>query len=306
MQKKIRLSWFMLFVFMLTIFGGVGVGIPQASAANLSDIQGHWAATTIQSMVDQGIITGYPDGTFKPDNIISRAEFAVLLVKTFKLESKSGKVFSDTEQHWAKDYIATANAYGIVNGYSDVKFGPDDPITREQMARMVVKAANLQSSSAVSSFTDSANISAWAKDAVAIASANKIINGYPDGSFQPLNGATRAEAVVVLSNAQQLVQTPATPETATTVATVTASPVAGAVALGTTIALSCATSGANIYYTVDGSDPTTSSTLYSVPISITAATTIKAFAAETGYTSSAVASYAYTIAIRHYSTNSNV
>jgi hypothetical protein len=69
------------------------------------------------------------------------------------------------------------------------------------MAVMVVNAANLQSSGTVLSFSDSTKISNWAKDAVATASAKQLIKGFPDGSFQPQASATRAQAVVVISNA---------------------------------------------------------------------------------------------------------
>jgi hypothetical protein len=165
----------------------------------LTDISGHWAQANIEKLVAAGAISGYPDKTFKPDANISRAEFAVTLVKALKLAPKSGKVFNDTAKHWAKDSIATAQAYGIINGYSDTQFGPDDKITREQMAVMVAKAANLTAGANTKTFTDAAKVSAWAKDAVIATSSNGIINGYPDGSFKPQANATRAEAVTVIA-----------------------------------------------------------------------------------------------------------
>lgn len=115
----------------------------QAPAINLSDISGHWAKVNIEKLVALGAICGYPDGTFKPESTITRAEFATVLVKAFKLGAKQGKMFADTASHWAKDYIATASSYGIINGYDSARFGPDDPVTREQMAFMAVKAAKL-------------------------------------------------------------------------------------------------------------------------------------------------------------------
>ncbi len=198
MKKTKWRSWSIAAIFILTIVFSVA----QASttyAASISDIEGHWAEATIQKMADQGVVTGFSDGSFKPDKGISRGEFAALLVKAFKLDNKSGKIFNDTSNHWAKDYIATANAYGIVDGYSDTKYGPDDSITREQMAVMIVKTANLQSSGADVSFSDKSNISSWAQAAVAAASANQIIIGFSDGSFHPQGQATRAQAVVVLT-----------------------------------------------------------------------------------------------------------
>ena len=73
----------------------------------LTDITGHWAYEMINKLVGMGCISGYPDGTFKPDNAITRAEFTVVLVKAWA-ESTGGPLFTDTTGHWAKDYIETA------------------------------------------------------------------------------------------------------------------------------------------------------------------------------------------------------
>lgn len=165
-----------------------------------ADIAGHWAAGSITKLVNSKAITGYPDNTFRPDNNISRAEFATILVKVFKLSAKDGKVFGDTEKHWAKDSISTAQAYGIINGYSEWSFGPDDNITREQMAVMIVKAAGLKPAESTKNFSDKAQISSWAKAAVDTAVANGIMSGYPDNTFKPLATATRAEAATIFAN----------------------------------------------------------------------------------------------------------
>jgi hypothetical protein len=174
------------------------VPVGPGKVVNLSDIKGHWAEKTIAELVASGAIAGYPDGTFKPDNTISRAEFATILVKAFNLESRSGKVFNDTAGHWAQDTVSTAAAHGIVSGYSDTTFGPNDPITREQMAVMIVKAAKLAEAQEGKTFADGDKVSAWAKNAVATASEKNIISGYPDNTFRPQNNATRAEAATVI------------------------------------------------------------------------------------------------------------
>ncbi|TEB08363.1 Cellulosome-anchoring protein precursor [Pelotomaculum schinkii] len=168
---------------------------------SLNDIAGHWAEDNIKQLVARDAITGYPDGSFKPDNNITRAEFATVLVKAFGLAPQSGKVFTDTGSHWAKDFIATAASYGIIKGYNDVAFGPDDLITREQMAVMIARAAQLAAVSDGTPFGDAASISDWAKDAVAAAVEAGIIQGYPDNTFKPQANATRAEAVTVIVNA---------------------------------------------------------------------------------------------------------
>src|SRR5665647_1389412 len=189
----------MLAIFLCTI--AFGTTTPSIYASSKStDINGHWAQSQIENLTAQNIISGYPDGTFKPDKTITRAEFATVLVKAFKLEIKTGKVFNDTANHWAKDYIATANAFGIANGYNNAIFGPNDAIRREQMAVMIVKAAGLEPLATGKVFSDDSKISAWAKNAVSIASGNNLISGYPDNTFKPQGSATRAEAAVVLNN----------------------------------------------------------------------------------------------------------
>jgi hypothetical protein len=166
----------------------------------LSDISGHWSEKNIERLVAMGAISGYPDGTFQPDNTITRAEFATVLVKAFKLAPETGRVFADTAGHWAKEYIETAASHGIVNGYG-AAFGPDELITREQIAVMTVKAAKLLPADEQLSFSDSGDISAWAKEAVTAVVQEGIMKGYPDNSFKPGAAATRAEAVTIVVNA---------------------------------------------------------------------------------------------------------
>ncbi len=165
----------------------------------LKDISGHWAQAIIMELVNSGVVSGYPDATFQPDKNITRAEFTTALVKAFELENKTGKDFADITNHWAKDAIVTAASHGIVNGYDANSFGPDNNITREQMAVMIVKAAQLNKNDGESKqFIDNDKICSWAAEAIAIASQHNIITGYPDNSFKPQGEATRAEAATVI------------------------------------------------------------------------------------------------------------
>jgi len=176
----------------------------ETARVELKDISGHWAEAIIVELVNSGAVSGYPDATFQPDKKITRAEFTTILVKAFKLEAKTGKDFADITDHWAKDAIVTAAVHGIVSGYDADNFGPDKNITREQMAVMIIKAAQLNENDGESKqFSDNDKISSWATDAVAIASQNKIIAGYPDNSFKPQGEATRAEAATVIIKALQ-------------------------------------------------------------------------------------------------------
>ena len=199
----------LMVVFMLLSLLPLGV-----SAAEYSDIEGHWAESQIVKWLEKGLAGGYPDGTFRPDTNISRAEFAALIVKAFNLEPGEGVVFDDTANHWARDAIKTANYHGMVSGYSDKSFGPNDPVTREQIAVMIVNATKVNSTEGGKEFTDSSQIAAWAREAVAKATAAGLIGGYPDGSFRPKNNATRAEAVVILERSVQLPKEPAEEEEA--------------------------------------------------------------------------------------------
>lgn len=169
--------------------------------ADLKDIEKHWAKAAIEKLLLLGAVSGYPDGTFKPDANISRAEFVTMLVKAFNLTGRSDKVFKDTQGHWAKEYIATASSLGIVSGYSDQLFGANDLITREQMAVMVVKAAKLATAAGDNNFADKTKISPWAKDAMATAIKNGIMKGYPDNTIRPQNKASRGEAVTLIASA---------------------------------------------------------------------------------------------------------
>jgi hypothetical protein len=168
-------------------------------ATNLTDISGHWAEADIADLVARGAVAGYPDGTFQPDNNITRAEFVTILVRALGLEATTGTVFADTAEHWAKGFISTAAASGIVTGYDASTFGPDDFVTREQMAAMVVRAAKFELKPSEVTFADSAQISPWALDAVAAAVRQGIIKGYPDNTFGPNGNATRAEAATAIA-----------------------------------------------------------------------------------------------------------
>ncbi|HAG11370.1 MAG TPA: hypothetical protein DCK76_08340 [Desulfotomaculum sp.] len=164
----------------------------------LNDISGHWAKGNIEKLAATGAVSGYPDKTFKPDATITRAEFVTILVKAFEFAPQAGKVFADTASHWAKNFIATAAALGIAGGYDDNNFGPDDLITREQMAVMIAKAKKLDLINGETAFADKDSISEWAEGAVFAAVTNKIMQGYPDNTFRPLGNATRAEAVTAI------------------------------------------------------------------------------------------------------------
>ena len=180
-----------------------------ATAAKFTDIPASlWAYGDIESLSGLGYISGYPDSTFKPGNTITRAEFVSILGKALKLAAYNPAApdFSDVAQgDWFYGSVEDAVYAGIVKGYGGA-FKPDDPITREEMAVILVKALNEQAQAGSSmnsgtAFKDDASISAWAKGFVAVAVQDGLIKGYPgDNSFRPKSAATRAEACAMIVN----------------------------------------------------------------------------------------------------------
>ena len=161
----------------------------------------HWAYASINQLCQKGAVSGYIDGSFRPDAPITRAEFITILVKALDLQAAAtAQNFSDTAGHWAQENIAAAASLGIAGGYTDGSFKPDALITREQMAVMAVKAAGVTAGSGETAFTDNDQISFWAKGSVLATVDAGIMTGYPDNTFRPQGHATRAEAVCVILN----------------------------------------------------------------------------------------------------------
>ncbi|WP_313345090.1 S-layer homology domain-containing protein [Sedimentibacter sp.] len=175
------------------------IPVPEQKALP-TDIEGHWAKEYVNYLVERGIISSYPDNTFRPDKNITRAEFITLIIKTFGLESSKFNVFNDTRNHWAKDYISAAIENNIILGHGNDMFEPDEMITREQMAVVIAKALNLKIEFSKMHFNDKDKISAWAMNYVSSAVRENIINGYPDNTFKPQDSLTRAEAATIIYN----------------------------------------------------------------------------------------------------------
>ena len=167
----------------------------------INDINKHWAESTITDFISNGYINGYQDNTFRPNNSITRAEFIKIFNKYFGLNKKSGKTFKDTSTHWAKDEIDIAVTYGVINGYPDNTFKPNEPITREQAAKIISNYKKIEDDNydKLNKYKDATNVSTWAKNSVEGVLEQGYMNGYSDNTFRPKNNITRAEAVVTLS-----------------------------------------------------------------------------------------------------------
>lgn len=183
--------------------------LPAALAATPTDIAGNWAQSDIQKLVDKGYISGYPDGTFKPDNTVTRAEFLKILTGVLQIPPANGgtTTLSDVAPtDWFFGYVVAAVDKGLVGGYPDGTFLPNNPITRQEVAKILVKAKGIDETSYVktdelnnmmTTVADWGTISEWAQPFVAAAMKAGVMKGDPSGNFRPLANLTRAETAVV-------------------------------------------------------------------------------------------------------------
>ncbi|NLO21268.1 MAG: hypothetical protein GX119_04625 [Syntrophomonadaceae bacterium] len=169
------------------------------------DIQSHWAYQEIVKLANLGIAGGYPDGSYLPDNKITRAEFAKLLVETMGWTPSQKKLnFVDTSHlpTWSLGYIATAVDKDVIKGYADNSFRGDQVINRAEMATMAVRTLStengVQGEMKKSSFADDNNIPDWARAAVNGAVKAGILKGLPGNIFGGEQNASRAETAVIL------------------------------------------------------------------------------------------------------------
>ncbi|MGB9866338.1 MAG: S-layer homology domain-containing protein [Bacillota bacterium] len=177
-----------------------------------SDVEQHWAGGTVALLQLLDIVNGYEDGTFKPDRTLTRAEFVKMLVEAIDIPNALNQnvPFQDIEGHWVAQYVKRAVASGLfsVDDYGP-QFRPDETIAREEMAWLAVRASDAYRGahsgaqptghSNPISFRDASQITLkyfqWVQEAV----KRGLLLGYPDGSFRPASGLTRAEASTVVA-----------------------------------------------------------------------------------------------------------
>ena len=176
-----------------------------AGAAALPDISGHWAEDDIRELVAVGAITGYPDGLYRPEGTITRAEFSSVLRGALGLAEVPGTYFSDIIGHWGEGRIEALIRAGIIDTHLyGQHYHPDGPITREEIAMMTVRMLGNITGATDIPFFDKNHIGTGYNTYVAEAYDRGIIRGYPDGTFRPKGTATRAEAAVMAIRALRI------------------------------------------------------------------------------------------------------
>jgi hypothetical protein len=185
-----------------------------AMAAFFADTQTNWARNAIQTLSDQGIITGYPDGSFRPEGLITRAEFSAIMVKALGLSptATGSQTFNDVPStYWAYPSIEAVRSAGLVSGYPGGLFMPTRSISRAEALAILANAARVPmpndatTNQILSSYRDSSSIPAWARPGVAAAIQSGIYTNDPasGNAIEPLQPATRAEVAASVQNLRE-------------------------------------------------------------------------------------------------------
>lgn len=185
----------------------------ETKAIRYSDVPtNHWAYYAIQYLAERGIMTGYPDGSFKPGNPLRREETAVLLTRLFGIQGVQSDTpsYKDvTSKDWSYPYIEVIKKTKTMADLTlDDVFKPDAYITRIEFVSIQIRALAMkyfadnihrdEIQDSIMEFSDYAQIPTWAKGYLTVALRSKTIKGYPDGTFQPNRNLSRAEIAYLL------------------------------------------------------------------------------------------------------------
>ncbi len=174
------------------------------------DIKNHENQTAIEALIARGIINGMTDTAYQPDETMTRAQFATIVVKALGLTPKTVSVFKDVAaKEWYAAYVGTAYNYGIVNGKTDTTFEPNGTITRQEAAAMVARAAklcgmdttleNYEILNVLAQFGDYSDVSEWARESIAFCYGENILD-QSDLDIQPGRAILRGEIAQMIYN----------------------------------------------------------------------------------------------------------
>lgn len=166
----------------------------------------HWAFASVERAAEMGLVTGYSNGTFRPDTAVTRAQFVLMLWRMCgKPAAAKAASFADASADWYQDALSWAVENGYVNGLSDTRFGPDAPITRQQAMAILFRLNGGQSGTELTltgiyeqTFADSTTIASWAKDATWWAVYHELVSGVGGSRIAPEANASRAQIAAIL------------------------------------------------------------------------------------------------------------
>lgn len=181
-----------------------------ASAA--SDMDGHWAGGTLYAFAEQGLLQGYGDGTYRPDEPMTRAQFAALVNRVTGLTAQADlSGYTDVpEDAWYAPELAKALAAGYLQGTSDTTLSPETPVTREQAVTLLSRLLGLRADQAdvdaLNRYADGTRVSDWAVDAFAAMVREGYVEGMTGNTLSPDTVLTRAQGVTLLSRTMEALQ----------------------------------------------------------------------------------------------------
>ncbi len=199
-QKTMKKQFLSIAIIVSMIF----TGCTTVFASELKDMKGHWAQSSIQSWADQGLISGYNDGTFKPNGSIVRSEFIALINRSFGFTEVKDVEFTDVKKtNWFYADLAKAVAAGYVKDITDGTFQPSQKVTRQEAASILTKLLSLAPSHSADQWADVTKLSDAAKGSIGAVVDAKLMHQNAKGKFRPDDNLSRAEAIVVLTRALQ-------------------------------------------------------------------------------------------------------
>ncbi len=170
-----------------------------STAFAFNDTANHWSKDYIKKLSDKEIVTGYSDGSYRPDKTISREEAATIVSRMLgDKKSNTQNIFNDVaNDRWSAKYIAYLYDNGIISGYKDGNFRPDDKITRGEYSRIIYAVLDSKGElyELKGDFTDIRNN--WASEYIKYLAGNKIINGFSGNVFRPEDSITRGEVAAI-------------------------------------------------------------------------------------------------------------
>lgn len=177
---------------------------PAPEPPAFTDVKDHWASEPIGKLAKAGIFQGMPDGSFRPDNNMTRAEYSAVLYRLLGLTETSGATgFSDVSSNaWYARYIGALSSRGIVQGFPNGSFAPEKEMTREEAFVLLYRALKdklAPSAGAGITFADGGDVSKWAKEAVDALAKAGMIEGTPDGKLHPKQPVTRGEIAKIVA-----------------------------------------------------------------------------------------------------------
>ncbi|NQX46017.1 S-layer homology domain-containing protein [Paenibacillus tritici] len=189
-----------------------GLVFAQDKKKSFMDIKGHWAEKAIGEWLDNGYIQGYNDDSFQPGKQVTRAEFLAFFNRAFIPDAPvdgPAKSFTDVDEtNWFYNDVMTGTRLGAITGYYDNSFRPDGVLTRQDASVMISRFLGLDvltDETALHTYKDYTQVAAYAQNSVAALTELGIARGNPKGQFEPVHSITRAESIVMLDNAYQLI-----------------------------------------------------------------------------------------------------